>query len=263
MTLCFAFACSDAALLDVALAPFQDQLKVAEGAPAGWGVAYYQAGQPLLHKQPRATKGALDLAAATRDLRTPLLLGQVRAPSEASNLNENTPPFRFRRWTFVLSGTPPGLAAARPEIEEAIPDFIKRNMRGQTEAELLFHLFLAFLNDTGKLDDQRIPGQTVARTLSSSLAYVDRLTGKEWPYCAIASCGEVLAAKQRETPLYLARHSSYDNVGVGLDDKPISYPHLRAALLLGGGAPGEGWERVNDGSVLITDRNLNIELAAS
>lgn len=263
MTLCFAFACSDAALFDIALVPFQDQLKVSTGAPAGWGLAYYQAGQPLLRRQPRPTKGPLDMAAATRDLKTPLVIGQVRAPSEAANLNENTAPFRFRRWTFALSGIPEGIDRARAELEEAIPDFIKRNIRGQTEGELLFHLFLAFLNDTGKLDDPRIPGQTVARTLSSSLAYLDRLTGKDWPYCAIASCGDVLVAKQRKTPLFLARHSSYLNVGTGPDDKPLSYPHLRGTLLLGGGAPGEGWERVDDGSVLITDRNLNIELAPS
>lgn len=262
MTLCFAFACSDAALLDVALAPFQTQLKVESGAPAGWGLAYYQAGQPLLRRQPRPIKGSLDMAEATKDLKTPLIIGQVRAPSSASNLNENTPPFRFRRWTFALSGVPAGIDGARAELEEAIPDFIKRNIRGQTESELLFHLFLAFLNDTGKLDDQRIPGQTVARTLSLSLAYLDRLVGKDWPYCAIASCGDVVVAKQRETPLYLARHSAYLNVGMGPDDKPLSYPHLRGALLLGGGEPGEGWERVNDGSVLIADRHLNIELAA-
>ncbi|PIE65855.1 MAG: hypothetical protein CSA24_01790 [Deltaproteobacteria bacterium] len=256
---CFALVCSDSALLDTAIAPFAPSL-LTDG-PQGWGMAYYQNGQPLLRKQPRPTEGPLDLAAAASNLKTSILIGQLREPSDTPNLNENTPPFRFRHWTCSLLGAPKNLGDAQAQVEDAIPDFIRRNIRGQTSGEVLFHLLLAFLNDAGKLDDPRAPAANVARALSSTLAYVDSLVGDDWDYCCIASNGHTLVATHRGLPLHLTRHSSYRNVGTGPDDKPLSYPHLRAAMILGGKMPeGEGWERVAEDVVLMANADLDIEL---
>lgn len=258
----FAFVCSDSALLKIAIAPFAPSL-VTAGAPQGWGMAYYQTGQPLLRKQPRAVAEPLDLAAAASDIKTSMLLGQVREPSDAPNLNENTPPFRFRHWTFTLLGAPSFPGDVREQLDGAIPDFIRRNIRGRTSAEVVFHLFLAFLNDAGKLDDLRAPAPNVARALGSTLAYIDSLVGAEWQYCCMASNGHSLVATHRGLPLHLTRNSSYENVGVGPDDKPLGYPHLRAAMLLGGKGPeGEGWESVDEGVVLMANADLDIELTA-
>ena len=54
MNYCFAFRSTDSSLLVPALHPFRSVLQVANGAPAGWGLGYYQGGQPLLRKQPKA-----------------------------------------------------------------------------------------------------------------------------------------------------------------------------------------------------------------
>jgi hypothetical protein len=257
----FAFVCSDSALVDVAIVPFAASLAT-EGAPQGFGMAYYQNAQPLLRKQPRSVD-ALDLASEASDINTSILLGQVREPSDAPNLNENTPPFRFRRWTFTLLGAPADLGVGKEAIHGAIPDFIRRNIRGKTNAEVIFHLLLAFLNDAGKLDDPRAPAPNIARALSSSLAYIDSLIGSSWDYCCMLSNGHSLVATHRGLPLHLTRNSSYDNVGTGPDEKPLSYPHLRAAMLLGGASPvGEGWESVDEGVVLMANADLDIELTA-
>ncbi|MCK5798158.1 MAG: class II glutamine amidotransferase [Deltaproteobacteria bacterium] len=262
MTPCFAFLCSDPALLDIAITPFKDALRVADGAPSGWGVAYYQAGQPLLHKQPRAAAAPFDIVDATHDLKTPLFLGQIREAWDLPNRNENTPPFRFRRWTFTLSGTPPHMDAVRDEVNEAIPKFIQRNIRGRTNAEIIFHLLLAFLNDAGKLDDPRTEGAPIARALTSTLSYVDRLVGDAWPYCCAITNGHTLAATHRDHPMHIKKSQPYIHVGVGPDDKPLSYPHLHALAILGSTPPeGDGWERVDGGTVLTTNLDLDINLS--
>ena len=84
------------------------------------------------------------------------------------NRNENTHPFRFRSWLFAHHGTLPGFgpeagstdparpSAAQEALTEVLvaelPDFLRRNLRGQTDSEILFHLFLTRLHETAHLD---------------------------------------------------------------------------------------------------------------
>lgn len=264
MTHCFGFICSDPALVAVAQRPFQAAL-TADAAPQGWGLAYYQGGQPLMRKQPRGVAGSLSFVEHCQGIKAPLIIGQVRDAAEGANLNENTPPFRYRQWTATFCGKVDRLQEISEELRSAIPEFIKRNIKGKTQAEVIFHLFLAFLNDTGKLDDPRIPGPLLGRTVRSVFAYLDRVVtgagGDKTPYLFLVSNGRLLAAGHRGMPLHLARQSNYEAVDTSPDDRPISYPHLKAVMLLGGKDPDNvGWESVDENAVLVADDDLNIDL---
>lgn len=264
MTHCFGFICSDPTLVSVAQRPYEAAL-TADEAPKGWGLAYYQGGQPLMRKQPRGVEGELRFTEQTQGLKAPMMIGQVRDAPEGANLNENTPPFRYRRWTAIFCGQTEMPPKVLEELRSAIPEFMQRNIKGKSQAELLFHLFLAFLNDTGKLDDPRIPAALLARTVRSTFTYLDRVIkaagGETGPYVFMVSNGLLMAADHRGIPLHLARQSNYENVDTTPDERPISYPHLKAVMLLGGKQPETvGWESVDEEAVLVADDDLNIDL---
>ncbi|MBK8482716.1 MAG: class II glutamine amidotransferase [Proteobacteria bacterium] len=268
MNMCFAFLCNDAGLSATAQAAFRDSLTIEGGAPQGWGWSYYQAGEPLLRKQPQGLRTEpLDLCSRMAHLRTHLVLGHVAGPSTDPRAMENTQPFRFNNWTFCHVGAIPHLDAILPALLRAIPDFMRRNIHGVSAGEVLFHLFLAFLSDAGRLDDDQLPAPQASAALNSALAYLDRLQrdhgGPVRELCCLATNGKVVLATRRGLPLALARKSGFPNVGHDVDGRSLSYPHLKSVLIVAGRElAGAGWEAVDDHALICVDPTLNIEQCA-
>ncbi|MEO5768536.1 MAG: hypothetical protein ABIS92_09310, partial [Polyangia bacterium] len=65
--------------------------------------------------------------------------------------------------------------AIRERVLDAIPDYLRRNVRGRSASEHLFHLFLAYLHDAGILDLPSPAPVQVEAALRSTLAFVSRL----------------------------------------------------------------------------------------
>lgn len=147
--------------------------------PMGWGIGFYQGGEVLLRRRPVDERTTLPIAAALSDLRTTALVGHVRNATIGALSTENTHPFRYRQWLFAHTGTLPAYAAMRERLLDAIPQFLRRNVRGDTDSELLFHLFLSFLHDTSELDRQEVSPTSVRTALRATLALLDRLLAEE------------------------------------------------------------------------------------
>lgn len=145
----------------------------------GWGVGFYQAGEALLRRRPFDDRRVLDLAEAAEDIRTDVLIGHVRHATVGTLRTENTHPFRYRMWLFAHTGTIGGYERLRERLLEAQPEFLRRNVLGETDSELLFYLFLSFLHDAGYLADNATPPARVAEALRASVALVDRLSAEE------------------------------------------------------------------------------------
>lgn len=264
MSFSFAFISNDAGLLSVALAPFDNVLKI-KGGQKGWGLGYYQAGQALLRKQPKTTIVELDFCEKIQNLRADLLIGHMR-PNTATNLTtENTSPFRFRNWLFCTCGFVPNFKIIKASMLDSVPDHIKRNIRGSTGSELLFHLFLAFLNDTGRLEDPYVSGAVAGQALASTLTYLDHLqSDKENEpnnFCCLMTNGRIILACRRGIPLAVNRHNSYLNIGRDADNKMISYPHLKSTIVVTGSEIklGSGWESIDENTIVTVDNTQNIE----
>ena len=149
------------------------------GAPTGWGVGFYQGGELLLRRRPVDDRPSLPIASALADVRTTALLGHVRVATVGALSTENTHPFRYRQWLFAHTGTLPAYASLRDRLADSIPQFLRRNVRGDTDSELLFHLFLSFLHDTGRLDQGVVAPADTHGALRATLALIDRLSAEE------------------------------------------------------------------------------------
>lgn len=151
----------------------------AQESPLGWGVGFYQGGEVLLRRRPIDDRAVLPLGAALSDIRTDVMIGHVRHATVGAMRTENTHPFRHRQWLFAHTGTVAAFPALRERLIESIPQFLRRNVRGDTDSELLFHLFLSFLHDAGKLEHAVVDPADVRVALRSCLSLVDRLSAEE------------------------------------------------------------------------------------
>jgi len=129
----------------------------------------------------------------------------VRAATIGNLRTENTHPFRYRQWLFAHTGTIDGFSHLRDRLVESVPEFLLRNLRGDTDSELLFHLFLSFLHDAGELVDATIAPAATRAAVRSTLALVDRLCQEEGSYIPplnlLVSDGEQIVGAHRSASM--------------------------------------------------------------
>lgn len=277
-----ALVCNDPDRLACALAPVRDALQA--GTPAASGVGSYQGGDVLLRRRPTTSGSHVDFFDVVHGLRTDTFIAHARTPTVGDNRNENTHPFRFRSWLFAHHGTLPGFGAAagtveldRPSAQQEalsevlraeIPDFLLRNLHGQTDSELLFHLFLTRLHESQHLDipetrlvDAEAALHRTIRRLDDVLRERGLLTDAPSPFGAITLAnGRFLLAAARGTSLQVRYTEGVRDCIVCREaGRSFTHEHLRAVLLvsdLPAGTPG--FSTVRDGTVLAVARDLGI-----
>jgi predicted glutamine amidotransferase len=152
---------------------------VAKGSTLGWGIGFYQAGEVLLRRRPIDERPEIDVAGFAKDLRADVLIGHVRAATVGNLRTENTHPFRYRQWLFAHTGTVDGHGTLRERVSESLPEFLRRNLRGDTDSELLFHLFLSFLHDAGTLGVGPVDPSATRAAIRSTLSLIERLRAEQ------------------------------------------------------------------------------------
>jgi glutamine amidotransferase len=154
--------------------------------PEGWGLGFVQGGDVLLQKRPRVETTEVDLYGLIKDLRADAVVARVGFDHIGSRRDGSTPaedadPFRFRSWLFGSVGeiSAAGFESVRERLLESVPAFLRRNIRGRSPSEHVFHLFLAFLHDAGILDAPSPSPAIVHGALRNSMTFLDRLLPDE------------------------------------------------------------------------------------
>jgi len=279
MSLLFGYMANDPGLLRAALRAGAPLIRSPD-APDGWGIGFYQGGEVLLQRHPKPQREGVDFYARLRELRTDNIVGHVRAATIGGQKNENTHPYRFRSWLFAHNGTIAKFRQVEKRIVETIPEFLLRNIRGQTDSETVFHLFLAFLHDSGKLDDQTIQPKVAAQALKSTTAFLDRLLGEPTELNVVLTNGRLMLAARRGRPMVLQRQHGVADAphelprGATVTDravKPAWHEHLRSVLIVSdppeaaaAAALPEHTEAVlvpiADDSIVAVSRDLSVEV---
>jgi len=149
-----------------------------KGTPLGWGLGFYQGGEVLMRRRPIDERPDIDIAKLAGDVRADLVVGHVRQATIGALRTENTHPFRYRQWLFAQTGTVSEFDQVRERLIASVPEFLRSGIRGDTDAEVVFHVFLSFLHDAGRLSDGPVEGPLVREALRSTLAVVDGMTSE-------------------------------------------------------------------------------------
>jgi glutamine amidotransferase len=263
----FACMCNQPQRLSAALEPVRGAL-VAVPPISRWGLGYIQGGDVLLVRTPKSLATPIDLASPLAEIRTDCAIGQaVRDLADAPGGTDNTPPFRFRRWLFAQTPTP-NLQAIMPRLLEHVPEYLRRNMRGRTSAELVFHVFLAMLHDEGNIDDPNLPTAAQRRALSATIRLVTSELDKiakatETPIDTAMALGNIVLTNGRSMilahlsePLRLRRLSVPNERGERDDS-------FRGVLLISGGDGDtkDGFEDVPPQHTVLISRDLSVSFA--
>jgi predicted glutamine amidotransferase len=236
--------------------------------PEGWGLGFVQGGDVLLQKRPRAETMEVDLYGLVKDLRADAVVGRVGLSHDGNTTAEDADPFRFRSWLFGSVGDidVASFDSVRDRVLESIPDFLRRNIRGRSPSEQIFHLFLAFLHDAGSLDAPSPATATVHGALRNSVAFVDRLlTGAGSPaihLALVATNGRCFVAANCAYPMRFLHIDGISDcpvcrgrVDLHRDGRRIPHEGLRAVIVEANRAVAVegrgGWRELPDRSALI------------
>jgi len=266
----FATMCNQPQRLAAALAPLRATL-VADPLVSRWGLGYIQVGDVLLVRTPRSSELPVDLAApligeppeiatdcaiaiAVRDVAGDPVLGGT----------DNTPPFRFRRWLFGQTAMRPwGNPDVAARILEHVPEFLRRNVRGRTPSELMFHLLLAMLHDEGSsnLDDPNLPVQSTRRALAAML----KLVNAELARASLPALGGTFAMSNGRS--MVMAHLPGDTLRLRrlwvLDDRGNRDDAFRGMIAVSNmaGEPKDGFEEVAPNTAILVSRDLQVSFA--
>lgn len=179
-----------------------DALRVqSRGAPLGWGMGFYQGGEVLMRRRPIDDHPTIEISKVAGDVRADVVIGHVRNATVGALRTENTHPFRYRQWLFAQTGTLPSFDSIRERLVASVPEFLRSSVRGETDAEILFYVFLSFLHDAGRLNESLVDPTNVRDALRSSVAVVDGMAaevgGESASINMMASDGETVYALHR------------------------------------------------------------------
>lgn len=261
----FACMCNQPQRLAAALAPVRAAL-IAQPPVSRWGLGYVQGGDVLLVRTPKSSTTPIDLASPLSEIKSDCAIAlSVRdGATEAPAGTDNTPPFRFRRWLFAQTGTP-SLAIA-PRLLEHVPEYLRRNIKGRTPGEVIFHLFLAMLHDEGNIDDANLSTAAQRRALAATLRLVttelERLRAEagssEAPRLGNVALtnGRSMLLAHLDEPLRMRRLTVAGERGERDDS-------FRGVLFVSGGDgdPKDGFEDVPPARAVLISRDLQVSFA--
>jgi glutamine amidotransferase len=245
----------EAAALDVAMPAHAD----------GSGVGFYQSGEVLHRKRPQAPSEKLGWRDVFEGIHSDVAVAHVREATVGDGRAENTQPFRMRQWLFAHVGSLAGESAIRERLVESLPDFLRRNVRGQTDSELLFHVVLSFLHDSGHLDSIDVAHPAVLSALRSALTLVDRPArevGAPPEGLALAlTNGRQLYALQRGLPLAMVERSRLSRRESDQPGGRAGHDHGARYVIVASckqGDPPMEYRELADNEVVCIDRDLNV-----
>ncbi len=268
---------SDPNLLRCQLKRLEAYVSLADGdrLPDAYGFGHYSGGSVLLSKRPTGAPVALSLPELVGKVDSEALLVHARRATVGKAKDENTPPFRFRRWLFAHDGTIEGFERVKPKLVAALPDFLRRNIMGDTDSEHAFMLFLKLLKDERRLDDLDLDAAAAGRALAKAVRHIEawcREVGEQRPsrLTFVATNGRTMAAVRRGGPLHYALLEGI--VPCALDEidltTPESDPRVRPHRLVKAVAfasrlkQQNGFIEVPEGSVVGVSRSLQITVSS-
>lgn len=174
----------------------------------GWGIAAYG-----IEPRPTVAHGVgpahsdPDFHRVSSLVSSHTVVAHVRLASVGAVELRNSHPFLYGRWSFVHNGTLKNFEQHRQAVESLIRSDLRTNVRGTTDSERCFHLFLTRLASRCALDGPaRL--EDVARSVSETMELVAAITDQPGQDRSamnfLVTDGEVMVATRRNRTLFLS-----------------------------------------------------------
>src|SRR5262249_51424481 len=228
--------------------------------PDGWGIASWgETGLPQVARGLGAAHLDPEFERISSAVQARTVLAHLRLASVGSIRLDNAHPFLFQRWAFAHNGTLHAFSRHRAAIEALIAPRFAAEMRGDTDSERCFTLFLTRLSQAADLDGRPRLG-AVQGALATTRVEVARITdvdagdGKRSAMNFLITDGELLAATRRDRTLFFAAESAE---GVPIVQRPRSGTTVHALEIASEELQGpDVWHQVPQDGVIGIDRDM-------
>lgn len=114
----------------------------------GWGLAVYENHSPSVSREAWDAYQSVAFKDAAARVYSKAVIAHVRRATVGEARIENTHPFVHGEWSFAHNGTIPKFELLRPQMLDHMSEPHQAAIRGETDSEHLFRLFLSRLDDT-------------------------------------------------------------------------------------------------------------------
>jgi glutamine amidotransferase len=152
-----------------AIAPAFERLKqLSVVHKDGWGVVNFDDEATQHHRDISPAHCSEKFHELGASLLSRNLLAHIREASVGDLHEDNTHPFCADRWVFCHNGTVRGFSQAREPLESRIASRWRSRIKGDTDSERLFYVFLTYLGEATDLT-------SVSRALTRTVTEVSQL----------------------------------------------------------------------------------------
>ena len=174
--------------------------------PDGWGLGWFEGRTPRVVHSLTPAHGDAEFEKLSSFVNAETVIAHVRQASVGRVALENTHQFSRGPWLFAHNGTLPAWDRARGPLEALIDPSLLAEVRGDTDSERCFLLFLTLLRR--RCDVEEAPVEAAAAALSQTVAevrrVVDPLSEKPSSTTFLATDGRLLLACRRGRTLHLS-----------------------------------------------------------
>jgi len=228
--------------------------------PDGWGIACWQEeGPPDVARGLGAAHLDPEFERISSAVQARTVLAHVRLASVGAVKLDNAHPFTHGCWAFAHNGTLHAFERHRLAIEALIAPSYRALMRGETDSERCFALFLTRL--ASRTDPAGRPSLAdVQWALAATMDEVARITdvevgtGRRSAMNFLVTDGDLLAATRRDRTLFFAAEL---DEGLPLRTRPPSGSRVYALEVASEELQGlDVWHEVPQDGVIGIDRDL-------
>jgi len=173
--------------------------------PDGWGLGWYENGAPRVVRSLTPAHGDSDFEKLSQFVHAQAVLAHVRKASIGRVAAENTHPFQRGPWLFAHNGTLPDWERMRGPLEERIEQALRAELRGETDSERCFLLFLTRLRRRCSLESA--DAVSAAEALAETVAAVREIAQgapEKASTTFLATDGKLLLACRSGRTLFLS-----------------------------------------------------------
>jgi predicted glutamine amidotransferase len=225
--------------------------------PDGWGLAWYESSAPRVVRSLTPAHGDADFERLSQYVSAHTVLAHVRKASIGRVAAENTHPFQRGPWLFAHNGTLPEWERKRQALEELIHPSLRIEVRGDTDSERCFLLFLSRLRR--RCNPDRADVGSAAAALAETVALVRETfeqDGAKASTTFLATDGRLFLACRRGRTLFLSspapdREGRCAYVAVASEDPGEPPPGGRHA-----------WRLLPDEALVAVDHDLRLKVTS-
>jgi predicted glutamine amidotransferase len=225
--------------------------------PDGWGLGWYENGAPRVVRSLTPAHGDADFEKLSHFVSAQTVVAHVRKASVGRVAQENTHPFQRGPWLFAHNGTLPNWEASRSRLEALIDPALRDGLRGETDSERCFLLFLTRLRRRCSIEDADVSSASAA--LAETVALVREIVEpaeKPASTTFLVTDGRLLLACRRGRTLFLSSPApdaggSCDYVAVASEDPGEPPPGGKRA-----------WRLLPEESLVAVDAELRVRVTS-